>query len=101
MKGPRPRHLPQRTCIGCRQEAGKRALIRIVRTPENQLAVDSRGRANGRGAYLHSNRLCWERALKGGTLAYALKCSPAPDDIDALRAFARTLPIDEAESDGP
>ena len=100
MKGPRPRHMPQRTCIGCRQEAGKRALIRIVRTPEQRLLVDATGRANGRGAYLHQDRHCWERALKGGTLSHALKFSPGIDDVEALRAFAVTLPIDEAERDG-
>ncbi len=97
MKGPKPRHVPQRTCIGCRQEAGKRALIRIVRTPEQRVIVDPTGKANGRGAYLHPARECWEKALKRGTIAYALKITPVQEDVEALRAFAMTLPVEESE----
>ncbi len=97
-KGPRPRHVPQRTCIGCRQEAGKRTLVRITRTSEDRAAVDAPGRANGRGAYLHAERSCWEKALKGGTIGHALKFTPAREDIEALRAFALTLPVEESES---
>jgi len=97
VKGPRPRHVPQRTCIGCRQEAGKRALIRIVRTPDRRVVVDPTGKANGRGAYLHPVRECWEKALKRGTIAYALKTTPVQEDVEALRAFAMTLPVEESE----
>ncbi|MGE5596078.1 MAG: RNase P modulator RnpM [Hyphomicrobiales bacterium] len=97
MKGPKPRHVPQRTCIGCREEAGKRALIRIVRTPEQRVVVDPTGKANGRGAYLHSRKSCWEKALRGGTIHYALKIIPVPEDVEALRAFAMALPVEESE----
>lgn len=97
MKGPKARHVPQRTCIGCREEEGKRALIRIVRTPEQRVVVDATGKANGRGAYLHPLRHCWEKALRGGTIRYALKITPAQDDVEALRAFAMALPVEESE----
>lgn len=96
--GPRPRRIPQRTCIGCRAEEGKRALIRIVRTPEGRVAIDGTGKAHGRGAYLHPLRPCWVKALKGATIKNALKISPALDDIEALRAFGMTLPAEESES---
>lgn len=96
--GGRPRHVPQRTCIACRQEAGKRAFIRIVRTPEQRIIVDPTGRANGRGAYIHPVRACWEKALKGGTIRNALKITPAPDDVEALRAFGTALPAEEGEA---
>lgn len=95
---PTRRRVPQRTCIACRQEEGKRALVRIVRTPEQRVAIDLTGRANGRGAYLHPNRVCWEKALKGSTIRNALKIVPAPDDVEALRAFARELPAEESET---
>lgn len=97
MKGPKPRRVPQRTCIGCREEEGKRALIRIVRTPGQRVAVDESGKANGRGAYLHPLRTCWEKALRGGTIRYALKITPAQEDVEALRAFAVALPVEESE----
>lgn len=98
MPGPRPRPVPQRTCIGCRTEQGKRELIRIVRTSEGHVVVDPTGKANGRGAYLHPLRACWEKALKGGTIKNALKISPAVDDMEALRAFAMALPVEESEA---
>ncbi len=92
------RPVPQRTCIGCRQEAGKRALVRIVRTPEQRIAIDATGRANGRGAYLHAARPCWEKALKGGTISHALKITPVREDVEALRAFAETLSAVESDT---
>lgn len=98
MQGVRPRPIPQRTCIGCRSEEGKRQLIRIVRTPDGRVVVDPSGKANGRGAYLHPLRACWEKALKGGTIRNALKFTPAMDDIEALRAFGMALPAEESEA---
>lgn len=92
--GLRPRPIPQRTCIACRQREGKRGLLRIVRTPDGKVALDPTGKANGRGAYLHESRGCWEKALKRGTIAVALKVSPAQEDVDALRSFSATLPTD-------
>ena len=94
----RPRHVPQRTCIGCRAEQGKRTLIRIVRTPDGRVTVDETGRANGRGAYLHASRACWVKALKGATIKNALKLSPALEDMEALRAFGMTLPVEESDT---
>ena len=66
----RVKHVPQRTCVGCRQVLAKRTLIRVVRTAEG-VRVDPTGKAAGRGAYLHNLRSCWERGLKGA-LAHAL-----------------------------
>jgi len=97
MPGARPRHVPQRTCIACRQEQGKRELIRIVRTPDSRVIADPTGKANGRGAYLHPVRSCWEKALKGATIRSALKITPAIDDIEALRAFGMALPARESD----
>jgi hypothetical protein len=95
--GPKPRHVPIRTCIGCREEEGKRGLIRIVRTPDAHVTVDSSGRANGRGAYIHAVQRCWVKALKSGTITHALKFTPASEDVEALRAFAMALPVEESE----
>ena len=51
-KGPRPRHVPQRTAWHCRDKTNKRALFRIVRTSDGQAEVDLTGRKAGRGAYI-------------------------------------------------
>ena len=47
--------VPQRKCIGCNESKPKKELIRIVRTPEGEMLLDSTGRANGRGAYICNN----------------------------------------------
>lgn len=96
--GAAARHIPERTCIACRQPAGKRELARIVRTQDGHLLLDPTGKAAGRGAYLHPTRTCWEKALKGGSMKGAFKIIPDPDDVEALRAFGKTLPAEESEA---
>jgi predicted RNA-binding protein YlxR (DUF448 family) len=66
-------HEPVRTCVACRLEAGKGALVRIVRRPEGGAAVDLTGRASGRGAYLHRDPACIEIARRRKALERALK----------------------------
>ncbi|GAB4320542.1 MAG: YlxR family protein [Dehalococcoidia bacterium] len=95
---PKPRHVPTRTCIGCRQHAGKRDLVRIVRTPTGDVRIDPTGRAPGRGAYIHSNRACWEKALKGATMNRTLKITLSTEDAAALHAYAEALPSGEETS---
>jgi len=92
------RRIPERTCIACRQAAGKRALVRLVRTRDGHVMLDPSGKAGGRGAYLHPLRSCWEKALKGGSIKAAFKIIPDPDDVEALRAFGKTLPAEESEA---
>lgn len=92
--GSRIRHIPQRTCVGCRQVMEKRALIRLVRTDEG-IVIDPGGRIPGRGAYLHEYKECWEKGLKG-SLANALKIDLTENDIELLRSYMAKLP-DESE----
>lgn len=91
-KTARRKHVPQRTCVACRQVESKRELIRIVRTPE-AVVVDPSGKLAGRGAYLHDRRACWEKGLKG-PLANALKTTLTAEDRENLLAFMDTLPDD-------
>ena len=57
------RHVPQRTCIICRQKFAKRQITRIVRTPDEGVIIDPSGKRNGRGAYLCNQPICWEKAV--------------------------------------
>ncbi len=91
-KGRRPRRVPQRTCVGCRSTLAKRELVRVVRTPEGQVLVDPTGRMNGRGAYVHASRECWDLALKRGGLERALKVAIAPEARQALEEYGRSQP---------
>ena len=92
-KTPKHKHIPQRTCVGCREVNSKRTLIRIVRQPQG-IAIDPTGKLSGRGAYLHNQRLCWELGLKG-SLAKALKTDLSEDDRERLTQFMDTLSADE------
>jgi len=87
------KHVPQRTCVGCREVLPKRSLIRIVRSSE-AVEVDPTGKMAGRGAYLHNQQSCWERGLKGA-LAHALKTELTDKDRENLLAFMASLPEDE------
>src|SRR5215207_11596032 len=71
-KNRRPKHIPQRMCVACRDHTAKRVLIRVVRTVDGTVEIDPTGRKNGRGAYLCGQAACWERALKTGLLGRAL-----------------------------
>jgi predicted RNA-binding protein YlxR (DUF448 family) len=95
--GKRVKHVPQRTCVGCRLVLPKRTLVRIVRQPDG-LRVDPGGKMAGRGAYLHNKRSCWERGVKGG-LAHALKTELTMTDRELLLAYMATLPEEPAEDE--
>ena len=88
----RVKHVPQRTCVGCREVLPKRTMIRIVRTAEG-VQVDPTGKLAGRGAYLHDRRECWEQGLKGA-LAHALKATISMEERAKLDEFMNTLPLD-------
>ena len=91
-KGPRPKHIPQRTCIACRRTDAKRGLMRVVRDAEGHVALDPTGKRAGRGAYLCHDPACWEQALKRQGLARALRLDTLPpEDRNALEQVAQDL----------
>lgn len=45
-----------RTCVVTKEKYPKKELVRIVRTPENEVKVDTTGRMNGHGAYIKLDR---------------------------------------------
>lgn len=68
-----PRKIPMRRCVATSEQCAKKDLLRIVRTPEGNLAVDPTGKANGHGAYLKKSLDAVEVAKKNGALKRALK----------------------------
>lgn len=93
------KHVPQRTCVGCRQVLSKRQLTRVVRNSEG-VVIDLSGKLPGRGAYLHDQKSCWVKALKG-SLANALRTTIQEQDLAALRTFMETLPEGETSDEEP
>ncbi len=92
----RGRHVPQRTCIVCRQVRPKRELIRVVRTPDGHIALDPTGKKSGRGAYLCARRSCWEPALHQGRLEREFEMAIPAEDRPALEAYLDSLPPEAA-----
>ncbi len=91
-RGGRPRHVPQRTCVACRQTGDKRGLVRIVRAPDGSVSIDPTGKRSGRGAYLCHTPACWEAALKRGVLPRALKIEAIrEEDLQTLNEYAQRL----------
>jgi len=81
----RKRHIPQRTCVGCREVLSKRDLIRIVRSVDG-VKIDPTGKEAGRGAYIHDQISCWEIALQG-VLARALKVDLTNQEREELEHY--------------
>ncbi len=93
----RPKHIPERTCVACRNlqpaeaKQPKRNLVRLVRSPQGDVSVDLTGKMPGRGAYLCANPICWKTGLARGALERALKTTLSVPDRSALQAYAATL----------
>ncbi|MGB5061929.1 MAG: YlxR family protein [Candidatus Promineifilaceae bacterium] len=84
-QGRKPKHVPQRTCVVCRQKTEKRRLIRIVRTPDDGVVVDMSGKQNGRGAYVCDRPECWDKMLNDrAVLGQALKAAVGDEELAAV-----------------
>lgn len=95
----RTRHLPRRTCVGCREVLPKRSMIRIVKGPDG-VKVDLTGKAHGRGAYLHDQRSCWLRGINSA-LDHALKTMLTDQEKEDLRTFMENhLPEEQMAQTG-
>lgn len=77
--------IPMRMCVSCREMQPKKELVRIVRTPEGAVILDTTGRANGRGAYLCKKSTCLEKAIKSRALERALETKIENETYDTLR----------------
>jgi len=91
----RPKHVPLRSCVSCRETKPKRELLRVVRTPDGHVLVDATGKKSGRGAYLCARLSCWENAIKKKRLEQEFELTISDEDRVGLDAFIATLPKDE------
>ena len=76
--------IPTRKCVGCGEMKDKRDLVRVIKTPEDEICLDTTGRANGRGAYICNNIDCFRKALKNKGLERSLKAQIPKDVLDKL-----------------
>ena len=76
--------IPVRQCVGCREMVPKKELLRVIRTPEEEVVLDSTGKMNGRGAYLCKSTECFAKARKTKGLDRSLKVSIPEEVYDKL-----------------
>ena len=79
---PKPRKIPMRMCVGCREMKPKKELLRAVRSPQGEVSLDPTGKKPGRGAYCCYNADCLRRALKQGQLDRQLEVRLS-DEVNA------------------
>ena len=56
--------IPLRTCVVTKERFPKNELLRIVRTPDNEIKIDLTGKLNGHGAYIKKDLEVLEKAIK-------------------------------------
>ncbi|MEK6256029.1 MAG: YlxR family protein [Chloroflexota bacterium] len=75
--------------MGCRKIQPKREMVRIVKTLDG-IEIEKDERLSGRGAYLHQDRICWEKAI-AKKLAAALKTNLSSNDKETLLEYMKTI----------
>lgn len=72
--------IPMRQCTGCREMKNKKEMIRVLKTAEDEIVLDTTGKKNGRGAYICFSEECLEKAIKCRGLERSLKAA-IPDEV--------------------
>jgi len=79
------RQAPKRMCVACKGLFDKSALLRVVRTPENEIRLDRTGKMAGRGAYLCTDPACFAKCLKNKILNKAFRMNVSEENYSRLR----------------
>ena len=82
----KPRKIPQRQCLGCREMKNKRDLIRVVRSPEGEISLDFKGKKPGRGAYVCPDPVCLAKVRKSRALERAFETAIPAEVYDQMEA---------------
>jgi predicted RNA-binding protein YlxR (DUF448 family) len=70
----KPKKIPMRMCLGCNEMKPKKELVRVVKTPENEICLDLVGKKNGRGAYICRILECFNSARKNRRFEKNFSC---------------------------
>lgn len=76
--------IPMRQCVGCGEMKSKKEMIRVIKTPEEEIVLDATGKKNGRGAYLCRSGACFAKARKTKAMERSLKVSIPETVYEAL-----------------
>lgn len=77
--------IPMRKCTGCNEMKTKKEMVRVLKTPEEEITIDATGKKNGRGAYLCHSMDCLEKAIKNKGLERSLKCAIPKEVYESLK----------------
>ena len=95
----KPKKIPMRMCVGCREMKEKRELIRVVRSPEGAVSLDATGKKAGRGAYVCRDPECLKRAIRQHQLERQLQVTLTEEVAEGLNQELNRL-REEAVSHG-
>lgn len=76
--------IPLRQCVGCGEMKSKKEMMRVIKTPEDEIVLDDTGKRNGRGAYICRERSCLQKAQKSRGLERSLKHAISDEVYDKL-----------------
>ncbi|NBJ91719.1 YlxR family protein [bacterium 1xD42-62] len=83
--------IPLRQCVGCGEMKGKKEMMRVLKTPEEEILLDATGKKNGRGAYLCKEKECLVKARKNKGLERSFKMKIPNEVYDNLEKEFDTL----------
>lgn len=83
--------IPLRKCVACNEMKEKKEMIRVIKTPENEIMLDATGRKNGRGAYICADPGCFRLARKNKGLERSLKTAIPQEVYESLEKEMSTL----------
>ena len=73
-----------RQCVGCGEMKNKKEMLRVIKTSEEEILLDTTGKKNGRGAYICPNGECLKKAIKSKGLERSLKTAIPQEVIENL-----------------
>ncbi|MCH5339330.1 MAG: YlxR family protein [Acetatifactor sp.] len=76
--------IPLRQCVGCGEMRGKKDMMRILKSSEDEICLDTTGKKNGRGAYVCRSRECLQQARKNKGLERSFKMSIPGEVYESL-----------------
>lgn len=81
--------VPMRMCSVTRERFPKNELIRVVKTPLDEVKIDLTGKLNGHGAYIKSDIEVLDKARKSKALDRALECDIPSSIYDELEEIIK------------
>lgn len=76
--------IPLRKCVITNEQHPKSELLRVVRTPEGEIVIDSTGKVRGHGAYVCKDKKVIQLAQKKKTLDRALETTVPAEVYEEL-----------------